>query len=186
MAYAYPGSQFTAHLCPVRNFWQTHEERGNERRIQVYSQQMKRSTFPATTALPLGMRAVGIFLLFGALMASLAGTTLVWRGTVFARIWTLNPRAYKELLPFAKVPGILFLLLSIALLIAAWGWFKRHLWGWRLSVVLIGTQVLGNLVNMSMGNFIEGAIGITIAGALLFYLTRAKVRSFFERQPSLE
>jgi hypothetical protein len=33
-------------------------------------------------------------------MASLVGITLLWRGTVLERIWTVNPGAYKHLVPF--------------------------------------------------------------------------------------
>jgi hypothetical protein len=54
------------------------------------------------TKSPKGIIAVGIFLFFGAMMASLAGTTLVWPGTTLDRLWTLNPRAYKELAPHEK------------------------------------------------------------------------------------
>src|SRR5712692_8539447 len=43
-----------------------------------------------------GFTAVGIFLFFGAIMASLAATTLLWRGTALDRLWALNPIAYKQ------------------------------------------------------------------------------------------
>jgi hypothetical protein len=46
-----------------------------------------------------GFTAIGIFLFFGAIMASLAATTLLWRGTVLDRVWALNPMAYKQLAP---------------------------------------------------------------------------------------
>lgn len=126
-----------------------------------------------------GMCAVGIFLFFGATMASLAATTLIWRGTALDRIWVLNPRAYRQLVPFGKTVGILFLLLGGALVVAGVGWFKRRSWGWRLAVAIITTQVLGDLVSAFMGRVIEGAIGIVIASALLLYLLRPKVRSAF-------
>ena len=125
------------------------------------------------------MTAMGIFLLLGAVMASLAGTTLVWRGTALDNMWALNPRAYKELAPFGRAVGIPFLLLSFALAVASIGWFKYRLWGWRLAVAIIATQVLGDLVNAFMGDVVRGSIGFVIAVALLVYLLRPEVRAAF-------
>lgn len=39
---------------------------------------------------PTGFLAIGIFLFFGATMASLAATTLLWPGTALDRLWVLN------------------------------------------------------------------------------------------------
>jgi hypothetical protein len=127
---------------------------------------------------------MGIFLIFGAIMASLAGTTLVWRGTTLDRLWTLNPRAYNELAPYGRAIGIPFLLLGVTLALDGLGWFKRRLWGWRLAVVIIATQILGDLANVFLGRFVEGGVGVTIASALLFYLTRPSVRAAFEADGS--
>ena len=66
-----------------------------------------------------GFTAAGIFLFFGASMAGLAATTLLWRGTVLDRLWDLNPTAYKQLAPLGGTVGILFLLLGAALTTAA-------------------------------------------------------------------
>jgi hypothetical protein len=35
-------------------------------------------------------------------MASLAGVTLIWRGTILDRIWAINAPAYRQLAPFGK------------------------------------------------------------------------------------
>jgi len=129
---------------------------------------------------PSGMSAFGTFLFFGAMMAALAGTTLFWPGTDLDRIWLLNPRAYNKLAPFGKAMAIPFLLLGVALAVAGLGWFKRSPWAWRLAVGIIGTQVLGNFVNVFFGHLLAGAIGISIAGTLLFYLFRPEVRKTFE------
>jgi len=131
------------------------------------------------TKSPKGIIAVGIFLFFGAMMASLAGTTLVWPGTTLDRLWTLNPRAYKELAPHTKAVGIPFLLLGVTLAVAGMGWFKRRVWGWRLAVAIIAIQVLGDLVNAFRGDIVQGSIGVAIAGALLVYLLRPEVRAAF-------
>jgi hypothetical protein len=132
---------------------------------------------------PRGFKAIGVFLFFGCVMASLAGTTLLWKGTVVDRIWLLNSTAYKQLLQFGRAAGILFLLLGAALAVAGAGWFKRRVWGWRLAVAIIAIQALGDLVNAFRGDVAKGAIGFAVAGALLFYLLRSDVRSAFCKRP---
>ncbi len=122
---------------------------------------------------------VGIFLFFGAIMAFLAGTTLIWRGTVLDRIWAINAPAYRRLAPLGKTVGIAFLLLGATLAVAGTSWFTRRLWGWRLAVAIITTQVLGDLVNAFMGDLVRGGVGFIIAGALLVFLLRPQVRSAF-------
>jgi len=128
---------------------------------------------------PLGFTAIGVFLMFGTVMACLAGTTLLWRGTFLDCAWTLNPTAYKQLSPLGSKVGILFLLLSIALLISGIGWFRRRLWGWRLAVAIIATQILGDIVSLARGDQLRGATGVVIAGALLIYLLSPRIRAAF-------
>jgi len=112
-------------------------------------------------------------------MAALAGTTLIWPGTALDKLWALNQPAYKQLSLVGGSIGALFLLLSATLVTAAVGWFKRRLWGWVLAVVIISTQIGGDVVNLLRGDFLRGGTGLTIAGALLFYLLRHKVRATF-------
>jgi hypothetical protein len=71
--------------------------------------------------MPRGITAVGVFLFFGAAMASLAGTTLAWPGTFLDRLWVLNRTAHKQLATFANLAGILFLLLAAVLAMAGTG-----------------------------------------------------------------
>jgi len=126
-----------------------------------------------------GLNAVGIFLFFGAIMASLAATTLLRRGTLLDHLWALNPKAFKQLAPLGGAVGILFLLLGAALATAGIGWFRRRLWGWRLAVVIIAIQVLGDVVNCVRGDLLRGGTGVIIAGALLLFLLQPKVRGAF-------
>jgi len=128
---------------------------------------------------PPGFTAVGIFLFFGAIMASLAATTLLWRGTPLDRVWALNPTAYKQLAPAGGTVGILFLLLGALLTAAGIGWFRRRRWGWRLAVAIITTQVLGDVVNCVRGDWLRGGAGIIIAGALLLFLLQPRIRATF-------
>jgi hypothetical protein len=136
------------------------------------------------SSLPRGVTAFGAFLIFGTTMALLAAATLLFSGTPLDRIWKLNSRAHEELIPFGKIAGFGFALLSVALALAAVGWFRRRSWGWRLAVALIAAQVLGNLVNLFRGRILEGAVGITIAAALLVYLLSRPIRVLFVRRPT--
>ena len=131
---------------------------------------------PKTTR---GFTVIGIFLFFGAMIAGLAATTLLWRGTPLDRLWVLNPMAYKQLAPLGGAVGILFLVLGAALTAAGIGWFRRRLWGWRLTVVIIATQVLGDVVNYVRGDLLHGGTGVVIAGALLLFLLQPKLRTSF-------
>lgn len=132
------------------------------------------------TKSPRGLIVFGVFLSFGSVIASLAGTSLVLGGTALDRMWSLNPDAYKQLAPFGRMMGFPFLVLGVGLAISAVGWFNRRLWGWWSAVVIIGTQLLGDLINVWRGQLVPGAIGFAIAGAVLFYLFRRDVRAVFD------
>lgn len=135
----------------------------------------------AVEKLPRGLTAMGVFLFFGATMAAFAGITLAWPGTPLDKIWALNPNAYRQMAPLGRGVGVLFLLLSAVMSIAAAGWLQRKLWGWWLAVIIISTQVAGDLVNFVRGDTLRGGTGFVIAGALLLYLLSRKVRTEFAR-----
>jgi hypothetical protein len=128
---------------------------------------------------PPGFAAIGVFLFFGATMASLAAITLLLPGTPLDRAWGLNPTAHKQLSPLGSKVGIPFLLLAVLLVLSGVGWFRRRLWGWRLAVAIIATQVLGDIVNVVRGDLLRGGTGAIIAGALLLYLLTRRLRVAF-------
>jgi hypothetical protein len=155
----------------------------NYTRIRVYSLAMDFVGTPPAAPPLRGMTAIGVFLLVGAVMAFIAGTSLTKRGTALDRMWSLNWQAYNELAPLGKAAGLLFLSLAVGLALAAAGWFKRRRWGWQLAVAIIGTQVLGDFANIFFGRAVQGLVGVTIAGALLLYITRPYVRAHFAIKP---
>jgi hypothetical protein len=139
----------------------------------AYIQQMRDAIGPK----PRGFTAIGVFLFFGAVMASLAATALLRRGTPLNHLWSLNPTAYNQLAPLGGIVGIFFLALAATLITAGIGWFRRRLWGWRLAVVIISTQVAGDVVNCVRGDWLRGGTGVIIAGALLLFLLQPRVRA---------
>jgi len=78
-----------------------------------------------------------------------------------------------------KQRGDFVLLLGATLAAAGIGWFQRRVWGWRLAVAIIATQVLGDAVNFLRGGRLGGATGVAIAGMLLLLLLRPKFRKAF-------
>lgn len=132
---------------------------------------------------PLGLKAVGCFLCFGVVMAALAGTTLLWPGTPLDKLWTLNPEAHVQLAALSRAIGVPFLFLSFLLAAAAIGWFRHRLWAWRLAAGIIALQVAGSLINAGRGELAKGSVGTLLAGALLFYLTRPRIRAAFRKAP---
>jgi hypothetical protein len=126
-----------------------------------------------------GFAAIGVFLFFGGFIAGLAATTFLLPGTPLDHAWTLNPTAYKQLSPLGGKVGILFLLLAVVLVLSGVGWFQRRLWGWRLAVAIIATQVLGDVTNLARGDWLRGGPGVIIACGLLLYLLTPRVRAAF-------
>ncbi len=158
--------------------------------IWVYSQRVADSKISAVDTTigrerSAGIVLFGIFLFFGAAMAALAGTTLIWRGTILDGVWKLNPTGYRQLATLGRSVGIVFLLLSGLMTVAGIGWFRRRRWGWGLAVAIIAVQVLGDLVNFLRGDSIRGGIGAIIAGTLLLYLFSGNVRKNFAGSPGL-
>jgi hypothetical protein len=141
----------------------------------AYIQQMR----DAIGRRPRGFAAIGVFIFFGALMASLAATTLLWRGTLLDRVWALNPTAHNHLAHLGRIVGILFLALTATLITTGIGWFRRRLWGWKLAIVIISTQFAGDVVNCVRGDWLRGGTGIIIAGALLLFLLQSRIRAAF-------
>jgi len=128
---------------------------------------------------PFGYTAIGVFLFFGATMASYAAFTLAFPGTSLDRAWMLNPEAHEQLATLGRVLAFPFLFLALALFLAGLGWFRRRRWGWALAVVIISINLLGDFFNALRGEWLKGATGVAIAGLLLIYMTRPGVRSYF-------
>lgn len=125
-------------------------------------------------------RAIGVFLVFGAIMATLAALTLLWPGTALDRAWTLNPLAHAQLSTRPRLFGSMFVLLTVTLTCAAIGWFRLRRWGWDLAVTIISIQVAGDFGNLLRGDLLRGITGFLIAGGLLVYLLRPTVRKTFQ------
>jgi hypothetical protein len=130
---------------------------------------------------PLGFVWIGAFFVFGATMATYAAITLLRPGTFLDAPWVLNKHGHDALIGLGRVAGLLFVVLSALLALAAIGWFRRRQWGWALGVTIIGVNMVGDILNALRGEGMKGAVGVVIAGMLLTYMTRLPVRTYFRR-----
>jgi hypothetical protein len=130
---------------------------------------------------PRGFVPIGVFFLFGATMAAYAAVTLLKPGTVLDRLWALNETGHVQLATLGKSAGLGFAVLSALMFTTAIDWFRRRYWGWLLGTTIIAINAAGDLINGVMGERLKGAVGVTIAGLLLFYMTRSGVRKYFRR-----
>jgi hypothetical protein len=112
-------------------------------------------------------------------MTALAGLSILAPASSLAAIWTVKAEEYRQLLAFGPIAGIGFLLLAPAFAAASWGCFRRLRWGWCLAVVLVAINALADLARAVTSGASEGWIGVAIAGALLWWLTRSRVRHLF-------
>jgi hypothetical protein len=130
---------------------------------------------------PRGFVAIGAFFLFGATTAAYAAVTLLQPGTVLDRLWALNKTGHAQLVALGKGAGFGFVVLAALMCAASIGWFRRRYWGWLLGTTIVAINAAGDLINGVRGEWQKGAVGVTIAGLLLFYMTRSGVRSYFRR-----
>ena len=114
-------------------------------------------------------------------MAAYAAVTLLKPGTVLDGLWVLNKTGHAQLASLGKGFGLCFAGLSASLWAAAVGWFRRRYWGWVLGTTIIAINAAGDFINGVRGEWLKGAVGVAIAGLLLFYMTRSGVRNYFRR-----
>jgi len=130
-------------------------------------------------ARPVGFVPLGIFFFFAATMAILATITLGFPGTFLDRAWELNKSGHAQLAPLGRIMGLPFAVVAVVALCAGIGWFKRRRWAWIVGVSGIAMNLVGDVINMAIGERWKGLVGVGIAGLLLIYLTRPNVRDYF-------
>ncbi len=128
---------------------------------------------------PIGFVPLGIFFFFATSMATLATITLGFPGTFLDRAWELNKTGHTQLAPLGRIMGLPFAIVIAVAFFTGIGWFKRRRWVWVVGTLGIAVNLVGDLINMAIGEFWKGAAGVLIAGMLLIYMTRPSVRNYF-------
>ncbi len=140
-----------------------------------------RAELPIAPHRPIAPLIVGAFYSLASLICVTAGASLLLPRGAFDWMWAIKPAAYRQLLAMAPWSGLGFCLLAVAMTVTAIGCFKRKRWGWVLSVAIFATNGLADAARLLAGEVLEGLIGVIAAGAIVYVLSRPRIRSAFEK-----
>ncbi len=134
---------------------------------------------------PIGIAALIIFFVAGTLISFLAGLSLLFPADFFNVMWRLNPHGHEGLLRIGLWAIVLLFAASASCGTAAVGLWKRKRWGHILAIVLIGINLVSDVLNTVLGIEPRAIVGVPIALAILLYLMSRRVRNYFAQGPSI-
>ena len=118
------------------------------------------------------MKLLALFFAFGACMCALIIWLLLFPGGALDSLWRLNPEAHAV---FQRIGGLSILLMAIvgvACAFAAIGLARNAKWGRWLGILILATNLVGDLTNAFVRHDLRTLIGVPIAAAMIFYLAR--------------
>ena len=136
-------------------------------------------------ARPLGITALIIFFVLGTLISFLAGVSLLFPSSVFNVIWRLNPHGHEGPLRIGLWAVVLLFAASASCGITAVGLWKHARWGHILAIVLIGINLVSDVINTVSGIEPRAIVGVPIALAILLYLMSRRVRNHLAQSQSI-
>ena len=125
------------------------------------------------------MFLIAVFFALSICILVSVGTALLLPGSEMEVIWKLYPARRVELMPYRAFMAPGFLFLAALMLLASVGMFRHRRWGWWLALMMFAANGLGDIAQVFLGRILEGAIGVTVAGAIICYLMRPTVRRSF-------
>lgn len=130
---------------------------------------------------PIGLTLLAAFCLFGTVMASLSFLGLLLPGGPLEPMWRLNPEARVGLISLGGWGAALMLVVAIACAVAGIGIWTRARWGRQVAIALISLNLLSDVLNALIRGDWRTLIGVPIAGLVIWYLLRPRIRAEFSR-----
>ncbi len=129
---------------------------------------------PSSRKLPVGIRLLVAFFVFGAVACTITVTALLFAGGVFDQVWWLNPDAHAEFLRIGRFWSVLLMItVGTACGGAAFGLARSAEWGRRLAIAILSVNLIGDSINALVRQDSRTLIGLPIGGAMIFYLLRS-------------
>jgi hypothetical protein len=117
---------------------------------------------------------LSVFFAFGAAMALLAATMLLFPGSILEPIWRLNPQAREALSHMGWWAVLLMAVVGAACATAALGLLRCKRWGYSMALAILSVNLLGDAANALIAHDWRTLIGLPIGGAMIFYLLKKR------------
>jgi hypothetical protein len=126
-----------------------------------------------------GISALSLFFVFGALASGLAAAILIVPGTALDVLWHFNPHAHRSFIAMGHWSVLLMSTVFLACMSAAWGLWRCRLWGYWTAAIILSVNLLGDTINSFVLRDWRTLIGLPIAGFMIAYLVSR--RRVFDR-----
>jgi len=105
-------------------------------------------------------------------MCALTIGLLLFPGGSLDSLWRLNPEAHAAFQLMGRLSILLMAIVGVACALAAIGLARNARWGRSLGILILIVNLVGDLTNAFVRHDLRTLIGVPIAGAMIFYLTR--------------
>jgi len=132
---------------------------------------------------PMGVTILAILAAIGGVFGLLGSLALIGLGGVVGGV--VGGSSGLALGGLTVVSGLVLLVLSVAELAVAYGFWTLRPWAWLVGMVVAGLGIVFALLGVLSGGGITGAVlPIIIDAVIIYYLNTMDVRKAFGRGPS--
>src|SRR5713101_6620851 len=116
---------------------------------------------------PRGITALAVFFTAGASVSATSCVSLLSPGGPLEPMWRVNPRARAAFAHMGLSGLVLLAVVSGTCAFAAVGLWRGRRWGYWLAVALLSANLIGDVVNVTLGFELRALAGVPIVAALL-------------------
>ena len=130
---------------------------------------------PQRASRPVGITVLALFEILIGIVGFLASLTIIG----FSALLSTLPGLGSFLGTFGLVIGGVALFFSLIWFATGIGFLHGGGWSWTLGMIFSVLSLLGAVAALAIGLVTGGVVGLFFWGLMLYYLTRAHVKSFF-------
>ncbi len=123
---------------------------------------------------------LALFFLIATAVLFATGVALLLPGTPLDAIWHLYEYRRAQFMPFRWALGPVFLVLSLVTGMTSIGCFRRRRWGMWFAIGIFADNGLGYIYQLATGNFVAGAIGLTVSILLVIAILELMLHNRFD------